>query len=118
LARLVLTLNKFLWLKFKFLQDHLFTPPPSRCSHTGTHQRCRAGEVVVVVRQVTASGPCDGSEAQRSRQRCEVQLERWGGGAGAEHGNDDTAEIMAGVERSVTGVEAGGTLAVRRERRA
>jgi hypothetical protein len=28
LAILVLTLNKFLWLKFKFLQDHLFTPPP------------------------------------------------------------------------------------------
>jgi hypothetical protein len=27
LAILVLTLNKFLWLKFKFLQDHLFTPP-------------------------------------------------------------------------------------------
>jgi hypothetical protein len=31
LAILVLTLNKFCGYKFKFLQDHLFTPP-SRCS--------------------------------------------------------------------------------------
>lgn len=54
-----------------------------RVRGTGTHQRCRAGEVVVVVRQVTASGPCDGGSLVATTARGTTRAMVWGSGCGA-----------------------------------
>jgi hypothetical protein len=38
LAIIVLTLNKFLWLKFEVFYRITYSPPPSRCSHSPNPQ--------------------------------------------------------------------------------